>query len=255
MIKFFRKIRQRLLTENKFSKYLIYAIGEIGLVMIGILLALQVNNWNEERKADRAENKALLALKNEFEQNIDRLQFICTQLDSAQADRRAYYDIIANDTVPTETKVKLNLKGFFGGSWAIQNTVLNGLVNSGAIDNIKNDSLKALLTLWPNLVQNWNDEEDKYNFLKQKQQDYERTRLRQGIPQRLEGKKRYVFKDSWEQHYSRKAFIVNDLEYQNFIASDIEILYYRSISCNKLMQNYQQIITALNFEIKLRKFD
>ena len=55
MIKFFRKIRQRLLTENKFSKYLLYAIGEIALVMIGILLALQVNNWNELRKKEQAE--------------------------------------------------------------------------------------------------------------------------------------------------------------------------------------------------------
>ena len=47
MIKFFRKIRQRLLSENKFSKYLFYAIGEIVLVVIGILIALQVNNKNE----------------------------------------------------------------------------------------------------------------------------------------------------------------------------------------------------------------
>ena len=50
MIKFFRKIRQQLLTENKFSKYLLYAIGEIVLVVIGILIALQINLWNEERK-------------------------------------------------------------------------------------------------------------------------------------------------------------------------------------------------------------
>jgi hypothetical protein len=50
MIKFFRKIRQRLLTENKFSKYLLYAIGEIVLVVIGIMIALQVNNWNQNRK-------------------------------------------------------------------------------------------------------------------------------------------------------------------------------------------------------------
>lgn len=50
MIKFFRKIRQRLLSENKFSKYLIYAIGEIILVGIGILIALQINNWNEANK-------------------------------------------------------------------------------------------------------------------------------------------------------------------------------------------------------------
>ena len=55
MIKFFRKIRQKLLNENRFSKYLVYAIGEIVLVMIGILLALQVNNWNELRKKEQVE--------------------------------------------------------------------------------------------------------------------------------------------------------------------------------------------------------
>jgi len=50
MIKFFRNIRKSLLMENKTSKYLKYAIGEIVLVVIGILIALQVNNWNQERK-------------------------------------------------------------------------------------------------------------------------------------------------------------------------------------------------------------
>ncbi|MGB5205437.1 DUF6090 family protein [Eudoraea sp.] len=50
MINFFRNIRQKLLTENKFSKYLLYAIGEIILVVIGILIALGINNWNETRK-------------------------------------------------------------------------------------------------------------------------------------------------------------------------------------------------------------
>lgn len=50
MIKFFRKIRQKMLTENKFSKYLMYAVGEIFLVVIGILIALQINNQNENRK-------------------------------------------------------------------------------------------------------------------------------------------------------------------------------------------------------------
>jgi hypothetical protein len=49
MIKFFRKIRQGLLTENKFSKYFLYAIGEIILVIIGILIALYINNRNEVR--------------------------------------------------------------------------------------------------------------------------------------------------------------------------------------------------------------
>ncbi|GMN10037.1 hypothetical protein MTsPCn9_15480 [Croceitalea sp. MTPC9] len=57
MIKFFRKIRQKLLQESRFSKYLVYALGEIILVMIGILLALQINNWNEARKNNLNEQK------------------------------------------------------------------------------------------------------------------------------------------------------------------------------------------------------
>ena len=57
MIKFFRKIRQKLLSENKFSKYLIYAVGEIVLVVIGILIALQINNWNEIRQIKKVEKE------------------------------------------------------------------------------------------------------------------------------------------------------------------------------------------------------
>ncbi|MBT8272644.1 MAG: hypothetical protein KJO77_02485, partial [Bacteroidia bacterium] len=53
MITFFRRIRQNLLAESKFSKYLIYAIGEIFLVVIGILIALQINNWNQAGKDDK----------------------------------------------------------------------------------------------------------------------------------------------------------------------------------------------------------
>src|SRR5210317_1869781 len=54
MIKLFKKIRQQLLSQSKLSKYLIYAIGEIVLVVIGILIAIQINNWNEDqKKSDR----------------------------------------------------------------------------------------------------------------------------------------------------------------------------------------------------------
>lgn len=63
MIKFFRKIRQSLLTENKFSKYLLYAIGEIVLVVIGILIALSINNWNEKSKLKSEEMKLLKEMK------------------------------------------------------------------------------------------------------------------------------------------------------------------------------------------------
>jgi uncharacterized protein with PQ loop repeat len=63
MIKFFRKIRQKMLKENKLSQYLIYAIGEIILVVIGILIALQINNWNEGNKTKKEEVKILNEIK------------------------------------------------------------------------------------------------------------------------------------------------------------------------------------------------
>ncbi|MDP5228787.1 MAG: DUF6090 family protein [Cellulophaga sp.] len=66
MIKLFRKIRQNLLKEGKTTKYLKYAIGEIGLVVIGILIALQINNWNENKK----QKKQLDAIYTTVEQNL-----------------------------------------------------------------------------------------------------------------------------------------------------------------------------------------
>ncbi len=66
MIKFFRHIRQKMLTENKFSKYLIYAIGEIILVVIGILIALQINNWSERKKTQEKVNSFITSLKSDL---------------------------------------------------------------------------------------------------------------------------------------------------------------------------------------------
>lgn len=83
MIKFFRKIRQNLLSENKFSKYLIYATGEIILVVVGILIALSINNWNESKKL----NKEIISLSKSM---ISELGDDITAFDRA---------IILNDSV------------------------------------------------------------------------------------------------------------------------------------------------------------
>ena len=70
MIKFFRHIRRKLLSESRFNRYLIYAIGEIALVMIGILLALQVNNWNQNRKESQAIQGFYMSMIDELDINI-----------------------------------------------------------------------------------------------------------------------------------------------------------------------------------------
>ncbi len=74
MLRFFRQIRQRLLTDNKFSKYLLYAVGEILLVVIGILIALQVNNWNEDIKQDKREFILLSELRSNLKTNLKNLE-------------------------------------------------------------------------------------------------------------------------------------------------------------------------------------
>ena len=76
MIKLFKKIRQTMIKENKTSKYLLYAIGEIILVVIGILIALGINNWNENRKQNIEEFKILVSLKNEIINNQEQLTTI-----------------------------------------------------------------------------------------------------------------------------------------------------------------------------------
>ena len=79
MLRFFRQIRQRLLpiaigTDNKFSKYLLYAVGEIVLVVIGILIALQINNWQEWKKERRVEQEILQNLVQNLELHIETLE-------------------------------------------------------------------------------------------------------------------------------------------------------------------------------------
>lgn len=81
MIKFFRHIRKRLLTENKFSKYILYAIGEIVLVVIGILIALSINNWNEETKERLLENEILSDLLIDLNKDLTEMQ------DSAESEK------------------------------------------------------------------------------------------------------------------------------------------------------------------------
>ena len=75
MIKFFRKIRQNQLNENKFSKYMLYAFGEIALVVIGILIALQVNLLNEEQKQKKKEQSILGNFEKSLETDLRNLEF------------------------------------------------------------------------------------------------------------------------------------------------------------------------------------
>jgi hypothetical protein len=90
MLKFFRKIRQNLLMENKTRKYLTYAVGEIVLVVIGILIALQINNWNEQRKTNAITHLYYNQLLEDFEKDKNYIEETSTVIDSNLVRYEAY---------------------------------------------------------------------------------------------------------------------------------------------------------------------
>ena len=149
MIKFFRKIRQNLLLEGKTGKYLKYAIGEIILVVIGILIALQINNWNELNKQRAKELQFLSNLKSDLifeESELDRFIGIReSMVNSAQIALEHF------NGKPVENIQMFNFHTFNVGVWQEfqrnNNTFLE-LLNSGNLTIISNDSIKnGLLNL------------------------------------------------------------------------------------------------------------
>jgi len=101
MIKFFKKIRQNLLMKNKTGKYFKYAIGEIVLVVIGIIIALQINNWNERRKVSSTQEKYLTLLKTEAENNLTEIINTKNAVSEMKIEQIALYNLIneKRDTV------------------------------------------------------------------------------------------------------------------------------------------------------------
>ena len=90
MIKFFRHIRQQLIRDNKMGKYFKYAIGEIILVVIGILIALQINNWNENRKLKQQEAKYYCQLVADLNADISNIKRTQKSLNERQESARRF---------------------------------------------------------------------------------------------------------------------------------------------------------------------
>ncbi len=154
MIKFFRNIRRRLLRENRFTRYLIYAIGEIILVVIGILIALQINNWNENRKADIRERQLLENIHIEFQDNLKELDSISKEVDTLILSLEHIFDHFqpSPQTKPTTQLDSLLSKALYSPTWRPSEYLLNNLRNSGSIADLKNERLKLLLYKWSRLM-------------------------------------------------------------------------------------------------------
>ena len=160
MIKFFRNIRKKLLTEGNTFKYFKYAIGEIILVVIGILIALQINNWNEQSLERLEEIKLLENLKVDFQQTILEFEGMNINRDSILSANYALTDIKNNVDFSNERKIDTLLATtFICPTFNGKSGSLMMLFNSGKINVLKNEALKTLLFSWPSEVEDMTEGE------------------------------------------------------------------------------------------------
>ncbi|MTE27865.1 DUF6090 family protein [Winogradskyella ouciana] len=131
MIKFFRHIRQRLVKENRTSKYLLYAIGEIVLVVIGILIALQINNWNEQSKTEQSAKEQLKLLTQNVSDDIQKLkelnQSITAKISAGELLSHQFQEIKPYDRLTTNYLVEILFEqNFYNDRTAYDKLILSG---------------------------------------------------------------------------------------------------------------------------------
>jgi hypothetical protein len=161
MFTFLRKIRQSLISSGSTGKYLIYALGEIVLVVIGILIALQINNWNQSRLERNKEELLLKEIhadfinnKEEFKNTVryyDRVRQNYTTLIKSFPIEPRNFNVDSMSSLLYRTNTTLDADIFQGS--------ITALINSSSFAIISNPELRTLLVQWIDLVSNYKEAE------------------------------------------------------------------------------------------------
>ena len=163
MLHFFRKIRRELLAKNNFFRYLKYGIGEIILVVLGILIALQIDNWNESRKSQESKVRYLRELKSEFAENLKLVnQSIETyeHIKTSSAKLLSYTGAKRMEISEVELAEILNTSFAINHRYIPSPSIIQDLVNSGILASLNNDTLRIQLARWPVILESTKRKED-----------------------------------------------------------------------------------------------
>lgn len=150
MISFFRKIRQKLLQQNRVTRYLVYALGEIVLVTIGILIALQINTWNEQRKDTNREKLILQSLHSEFIGNKEKIQ---ASIELHEAILGTTKELMKLFKQPDSILKTYNLDSLMERSISYRDistsqSAIEDLISSGNLNLISSENLRKLIFEW-----------------------------------------------------------------------------------------------------------
>ncbi|NVN19655.1 hypothetical protein GUA46_15010 [Muricauda sp. HICW] len=161
MLKFFRKIRKQLIAEKKVGNYLLYAIGEIVLVVIGILIALAIDNANDNRIKREKEQVYLKGLKEEFDISKIKLEELIKVNRKSYKAAQKIVLLMEDGTVATEETFSNLLSDAFTNDifFNPNNSLLNEMINSGSLKDISNDTLRIRLTNWISTIDDITNQE------------------------------------------------------------------------------------------------
>lgn len=222
MLKFFRKIRQKLLSENKFSKYLIYAIGEIVLVVIGILIALSINNWNNNSINKIKEKQILESYKIDLQSNIKELERVIQKSEitqSASDSVLAYHQSKIKD-VSLEQLEELIMKATGFTVYKTNEGTVQDVLGSGVLGIITNDEIRLSIGSWQAALKDIREWENLERESSKQYLDYLKERIsiykmRQNEAILTEPKKEELFADNIFLNHADTRFrlprILNDL--------------------------------------------
>lgn len=243
-MKLLRKIRQQLIEKGNFKNYVFYAIGEIFLVMVGILLALQVNNWNQNKIEQKKERKALTDLYKEFKINKERIQKKQALRIQITPKLAKYVQQVTAGKVNYNTFKEFHKDQFMFGMTNPSNGVLNALISSGEIALISNDSLKYLISDWKNQAENLYENEE---ILWDSGLGY------------IESYSKKILSpthnwDGWNSQKLEVAFknLLSDIEYKNKLVGFQGVNAIVIEECDNILKLLERILLFLEEEIKGR---
>jgi len=149
MIKFFRKIRYDLMAKNKTGKYLKYAIGEIILVVFGILIALQINNWNEKQKLNSKTQEYYVQLLDDLNKDVIFANQIINQFENYLKDLETYTNSYYTKDIllPIEAYQQISKLPVLSTSFTFNSSTVETLQNNGDISLIPSGIRNRLIDL------------------------------------------------------------------------------------------------------------
>lgn len=243
MLKFFRKIRQQLIKKRQLSNYLLYAIGEILLVVIGILIALQINNWNEQRKEKREEWVALNDLKFEFEKNKTNFLAHADWVNGLEKSWASYLSIVSNKSLSNaERAIERPRVGY--AVYSISNNKLNSLLSTGVIDKIKNDSLKQLLFNWNDVLLAYQGVEIQHEYHAKQGLIVIEQNLKPTSHKYITGIETTFYDDDELEQIA--IDVLEDMQYQNALIMNHHWLKLKVMRQGDIIQYLSQIIAQLD---------